>query len=160
MGTGDQRVDVADVCYFNPADTIAASVSLSVLAATAHESQRLQYMTQRMTEVALLVGCYVSIVVFAVAAPILGLLGGAEYEAAASVLRIQVFALIPSFLAQVWLTALIAIGLVLRRGAWGGADRRRRSPRWRNRCARRRDSPRHHAARDALSLAARAQAQT
>jgi O-antigen/teichoic acid export membrane protein len=89
---------------------IVASVSLPVLSATARESQRLQYMTQRMSEVALLAACYLSVLVFAVAAPILGLLGGTEYEAAASVLRIQVFALIPSFLAQVWLTALIAIG--------------------------------------------------
>jgi O-antigen/teichoic acid export membrane protein len=89
---------------------IVASVSLPVLTASAQDSGRLQYMTQRMTEVALLAACYLSTLVFAVAAPILGLLGGSEYEAAASVLRIQVFALIPAFLAQVWLTALIAIG--------------------------------------------------
>jgi O-antigen/teichoic acid export membrane protein len=89
---------------------VAASVALPVLSASASDRERLGYMTQRMTEVALLTACYLSVLVFAVAAPILGLLGGADYEAAAPVLEIQVFALIPSFLAQVWLMALVAIG--------------------------------------------------
>ena len=89
---------------------VAASVALPVLSASAHDRGRLAYMTQRITEVALLTGCYLAIVVFAVAAPILRLLGGPEYEAAAPVLEIQVFALIPSFLGQVWLMALVALG--------------------------------------------------
>jgi O-antigen/teichoic acid export membrane protein len=89
---------------------VGASVALPVLAASAHEPDRLRYMTQRMSEVALLAACYLSILVFSVAAPVLVLLGGADYEAAAPVLRIQVFAFIPVFLAQVWLTALVAIG--------------------------------------------------
>ncbi len=71
---------------------------------------RLQYMTQRMTEVAVLAGAYLAIATFAVAAPILRLLGGAEYEVAAPVLRIEAFALVPAFLAQVWLMTLIALG--------------------------------------------------
>jgi O-antigen/teichoic acid export membrane protein len=89
---------------------VSAAVALPVLAASAHDSRRLQYMTQRMTEVAVLAGLYLAIVTFAVAAPILRLLGGQEYEAAAPVLRIEIFALIPVFLAQVWLMGLIALG--------------------------------------------------
>lgn len=89
---------------------VAASVALPVLSASASNRARLTYMTQRMTEVALLTSCYLSILVAALAAPILGLLGGSEYEAAAPVLQIQVFALIPSFLSQAWLMALVAAG--------------------------------------------------
>ncbi len=89
---------------------VAATVALPVFAASAHEHDRLRYMVQRTTEVALLASCYLAILVFAVAAPILRLLGGPEYEAAAPTLRIQVFALVPVFVAQVWLMALVAIG--------------------------------------------------
>ena len=89
---------------------VSAAVALPVLSASAHDHRRLQYMTQRMTEVAVLAGAYLAIVTFALAGPILRLLGGTEYEAAAPVLRIEAFALIPVFLAQVWLMALIALG--------------------------------------------------
>jgi O-antigen/teichoic acid export membrane protein len=90
--------------------SVAVAVALPVLTATANDRERLQYMLQRMTEAGLLVACYLSLTVFAVAEPVLRLIGGPEYVAAATVLRIQVFALIPVFVAQVWLTGLIAIG--------------------------------------------------
>lgn len=89
---------------------IGASVALPVLAASAHEPERLRYMTQRMSEVALLSACYLAVLGFSVAEPALVLLGGDDYEAAAPVLQVQVFALVPSFLAQVWVMALVAIG--------------------------------------------------
>jgi O-antigen/teichoic acid export membrane protein len=89
---------------------VATSVALPVLTASSGNRHRLTFMTRRMTDVALLGSCYLALVVAILARPILGILGGAEYEAAAPVLQIQVFALIPSFLAQTWLVALVAIG--------------------------------------------------
>jgi O-antigen/teichoic acid export membrane protein len=100
---------------------VAAAVALPVLSATSGNRERVAYMTQRMTEVALLSSCYLAILIAALAEPILTFLGGADYGAAAPVLQIQVFALIPAFLAQVWSYTLVATerpnGLAIASGA-------------------------------------------
>jgi O-antigen/teichoic acid export membrane protein len=89
---------------------VAVSVALPVLSASAASRGRLQYMTQRMTEVALVTGCFLSIGVFLVAPTLLRLLGGADYEAAGPILQIQVVALIPAFLSIAWGNSLVASG--------------------------------------------------
>ena len=89
---------------------VAVAVALPVLSASAGSRRRLEYMMRRMTELALVTGCYLSVLVFLVASPLLRLLGGAEYEAAAPVLQIQVLALIPAFLSMAWGNSLVASG--------------------------------------------------
>jgi O-antigen/teichoic acid export membrane protein len=89
--------------------TLAVTVALPVLAVAAEERARLSYMLQRMIEVSVIAACYLIVVVVIVAEPVLRLLGGGQYRAAAPVLRIQVFALLPVFLAQVCVVGLISI---------------------------------------------------
>jgi O-antigen/teichoic acid export membrane protein len=84
-------------------------VALPLLSVAAENRERLQYVVQRMTEVAMIAGCYLVVLVLIIAQPVLDLLGGAVYGSAASVLRIQVFALIPVFVGQVCQVALISI---------------------------------------------------
>jgi O-antigen/teichoic acid export membrane protein len=89
--------------------TLVVTVALPVLAVAAEDRSRLRYMLQRMIEVAVISACYLVVVVFMVAEPVLDLLGGSQYRAAAPVLRIQVFALIPVFVAQVCTVVLISV---------------------------------------------------
>src|SRR6266545_2316014 len=89
--------------------TLAVTVALPVLAIAAEEPTRLRYMLQRMIEVAVIAASYLIVLVVIIAEPVLHLLGGDQYRDAAPVLRIQVFALIPVFLAQVCVVGLISI---------------------------------------------------
>jgi O-antigen/teichoic acid export membrane protein len=90
--------------------TLVFGVVLPVTSVASAENEgRLRYVTQRTTEVALVSAVGVAIVVAIVAEPVIVLLGGEEYRDAASVLRIQVFALIGFFLNQAWSTVLISI---------------------------------------------------
>jgi O-antigen/teichoic acid export membrane protein len=89
--------------------TLAVTVALPVLSVAADEPARLRSILQRIVEVAAIGSVYLVLVVFIVAAPVLRALGGAQFIDAAPVLRIQVFALLPVFLAQVLAVALIAV---------------------------------------------------
>jgi O-antigen/teichoic acid export membrane protein len=90
--------------------TLVFGVVLPVTAVASAENEgRMRYVTQRTTEVALVSAVGLAVVVAIVAEPVIVLLGGDEYRDAASVLRIQVFALIGFFLNQAWSTLLISI---------------------------------------------------
>jgi O-antigen/teichoic acid export membrane protein len=88
---------------------LVVTTALPVLAAAHRDRLRLGYILQRMSEVALIASSYLVIVVTLTAAPVLDFLGGSQYRAAAPILKIQIFALIPVFLAHVWQFGLISI---------------------------------------------------
>jgi O-antigen/teichoic acid export membrane protein len=66
-------------------------------------------MLRRIIESSLLVASFVVVITLVIAAPVLGLLGGGTYRAAAPILRIQIFAVIPLFFGQSLLLGLLAI---------------------------------------------------
>jgi O-antigen/teichoic acid export membrane protein len=73
------------------------------------DEARLAYALQRLAEVVLLTALSIVLVVVMATPTILQVLGGSQYDQAADVLRIQVFALVGAFLTQVWVTALVSI---------------------------------------------------
>lgn len=90
---------------------LLTGVVLPVLSAAASDNPgRIRYITQRLTEVAALGSILIAIVVATAAAPILRVLGGAQYVPAAPVLRWQVAAVITLFLISGWNPVLIAMG--------------------------------------------------
>jgi O-antigen/teichoic acid export membrane protein len=98
---------VAEILY--GVATLAVTIALPVLAIAAEDRTRLRYMLQRMIEASVIASGYLILVVLIVAEPVLNLLGGGQYRGAAPVLRIQVIALVPVFLGQVFVIGLIAI---------------------------------------------------
>lgn len=89
--------------------SLVLSVALPLLAVAADDRERLQYMLRRIIESSLLVASFVVVITLVIAAPVLGLLGGGTYRAAAPILRIQIFAVIPLFFGQSLLLGLLAI---------------------------------------------------
>jgi O-antigen/teichoic acid export membrane protein len=89
---------------------IVLGVALPVLSvAGAEDRARLRYGLQRLTEVALLVGLGLALATTAFAAPGIELLYGSEYADAAPMLQVQAWALVPLFLGQVAVLALVAL---------------------------------------------------
>jgi O-antigen/teichoic acid export membrane protein len=90
--------------------SIVMSVALPVLSAAGDEGgSRLGYVLQRMTEVGLAVSAGLAVLLVFLAKPVIELLGGSQYGSAASVLRIQGFALVGLFLGQAWQLGLISV---------------------------------------------------
>jgi O-antigen/teichoic acid export membrane protein len=86
------------------------SVALPLLAlAGDSDRERLRYGLQRMTEVAVVLSLGLALTTFALAEPAIRLLAGAEYGGAAPILQIQAWALVPLFIGQVAVLALISI---------------------------------------------------
>jgi O-antigen/teichoic acid export membrane protein len=83
--------------------------TLPLLTVAAADRRRLGDILQGLTEVGLIVGCYLVLLVVVLAGPVLEILGGDAYRAAAPVLRIQVVALIPVCLGHIWQGGLIAL---------------------------------------------------
>jgi O-antigen/teichoic acid export membrane protein len=88
---------------------LVVTVGLPALAVVAEDRHRLRYIFQRMVEVSTIASCYLVVVVVIAARPLLVLLGGAQFGAAAPVTRIQIFALIPVFVGQACQAALLAV---------------------------------------------------
>jgi O-antigen/teichoic acid export membrane protein len=88
---------------------LVLSVALPVLATAGAERERLRYQLQRMSEVGLIASAYLLLMVVVLAEPLIRLIGGSEYVAAAPLLRIQGVALLAVFFGQVWQLGLIAI---------------------------------------------------
>jgi O-antigen/teichoic acid export membrane protein len=90
--------------------TIAMGVALPVMAAAGAEGGgRLKYVLQRMTEVGLAASACLAVLIVFLAKPVIELLGGSQYAGAASVLRIQGFALIGLFMGQAWQLGLVSV---------------------------------------------------
>jgi len=89
---------------------IVLSVALPVLSvAGAEDRARLRYAVQRLTEVAVLVGLGLALASTALAVPGIELLYGAQYADAAPMLQLQAWALVPLFLGQAVVMALVAL---------------------------------------------------
>lgn len=89
---------------------IVLGVALPLLSvAGAEDLERLRYGLQRLTEVALLAGLGLALATTALAEPGIALLYGGEYAGAAPMLRIQAWALVPLFLGQVAVLALVSL---------------------------------------------------
>lgn len=85
-------------------------IVLPVLTVAARDDRvRLLYVIQQMTQLMALTGALIVIVIVLAAEPILRILGGAEYIAAAPVLRIQSIALFTLFVSAAWSPALIGM---------------------------------------------------
>ena len=90
---------------------LVAGVALPLLTAAARDDlPRLRYAIKGLSEGAVIAGVLVVLVTFRAAEPVMSLLGGAQFEPAGDVLRIQVFALLFIALYQIWTVALIALG--------------------------------------------------
>ncbi len=89
---------------------LVLAVALPVLAvAGENDVERLQYALQRMTEVAVVFSLGLALAAFTLAVPVIRLLGGPAYDGAAPILQIQVWALVPLFIGQVAVLALISL---------------------------------------------------
>jgi O-antigen/teichoic acid export membrane protein len=89
---------------------LLAGVGLPVIAAAAiRDPVRFEYVLRRMTEVGLLCGVFLAMMVAILAEPALVILGGEQYRPAAPVLRLQALALVGIFLSQVGFAALVAL---------------------------------------------------
>jgi len=90
---------------------LLAGIVLPVAAVAARDDRvRLRFVIAKTTEVALLVGALVAIVLAVAARPLVIILGGHEFADAASVLRIHAIAVATFFVIQAWITMLIADG--------------------------------------------------
>jgi O-antigen/teichoic acid export membrane protein len=90
---------------------LVASVALPVMTAAAHENlARLRYAIEGLSEGAVIAGMLVILVTIRAADPVMRVIGGAEFEPAGNVLRIQVVALLFIALYQIWTVALVALG--------------------------------------------------
>lgn len=90
---------------------LVASVALPVMTAAAHENMaRLRYAIEGLSEGAVIAGLLVILVTIRAADPVMRAIGGAEFEPAGNVLRIQVVALLFIALYQIWTVALVALG--------------------------------------------------
>ena len=86
-------------------------VVLPVLSVSSRDdTARLQYVNFRMTQTMALIGVLLAVIIGTGARPILLVLGGRQYLAAADVLRIQGLALITVFVSSAWNTTLIGMG--------------------------------------------------
>jgi O-antigen/teichoic acid export membrane protein len=90
---------------------LVAGVALPLMTAAARDDlPRLRYAIEGLSEGAVIAGVLVALVAFRAAEPVMSLLGGADFEPAGDVLRIQVLALLFIALYQIWTVALIALG--------------------------------------------------
>jgi O-antigen/teichoic acid export membrane protein len=91
---------------------LVASVALPVMAAAARDDDRarLRYAIEGLSEGAVIAGMLVILVTIRAADPVMRVIGGAEFEPAGNVLRIQVVALLFIALYQIWTVALVALG--------------------------------------------------
>lgn len=90
---------------------LVAGVALPMMTAAAHDNMaRLRYAIEGLSEGAVVAGVLVVLVTIRAAAPVMRVIGGAEFEPAGDVLRIQVVALLFIALYQIWTVALLALG--------------------------------------------------
>jgi O-antigen/teichoic acid export membrane protein len=91
---------------------LVASVALPVMAAAAQEKDltRFKNVIEGLSEGAVIAGMLVILVTIRAADPVMRVIGGAEFEPAGNVLRIQVVALLFIALYQIWTVALVAMG--------------------------------------------------
>jgi O-antigen/teichoic acid export membrane protein len=93
-----------------PFIALVNSATFPVLSRAADTARtRLARALQRVFDVNVILGGWTALVLVLAAEPIISFLGGAEFERATPVLRIQALAIAATFLAAAWGTALIAV---------------------------------------------------
>ena len=111
---------------------LVLSTALPLLAVAGRDDDdRLRFGLQRMTEVGFAAATALVLAIVVLAPPAIRLLGGAEFEDAAGVLRIQAFALLPVFVGQTVQLGLLSVRRQSRArvGERSRARRRRRARR-------------------------------
>jgi len=89
---------------------LVLAVALPVLSVAGQDdAERLRYGLQRMTEVAAVFSLGLALATFVLAGPVIRLLGGPSYVGAPPILQIQAWALVPLFIGQVAVLALISL---------------------------------------------------
>jgi O-antigen/teichoic acid export membrane protein len=89
---------------------ILSTIVLPVMTVAARDNRdRLRYVVQETTQLFALAGVLLAIVIALAAEPILRILGGPEYVAAAPLLRIQSIAVLTLFVSAAWSPALIGM---------------------------------------------------
>jgi O-antigen/teichoic acid export membrane protein len=99
---------ILEIAIGIPTAMVGAAFPILARAGPADE-RRLAYALQMLLEVSLLLAGLLVVVLAVGADAIVRLLGGAAYDAAGPVLRIQSFALLGAFLTAVWTAGLVAI---------------------------------------------------
>jgi O-antigen/teichoic acid export membrane protein len=99
---------VVEVFMGIPALMVGAAFPILVQAG-ADDQERLAYALRRLTEASLVAAAGLVLVLAVAAEPVMDVLGGAPYEGAARVLRLQCFVLVPAFLTQVAVLGLVSI---------------------------------------------------
>jgi O-antigen/teichoic acid export membrane protein len=89
------------------------SVVLPVVTVAARDDhERLVYMTARVADVMMIAGVLIALLLWALATPLIELLGGAQYKPAVPALQIQCFAAVTFFLTAAWQPALLAMNRI------------------------------------------------
>jgi O-antigen/teichoic acid export membrane protein len=101
-------VRVVEVFMGIPILMVGAAFPILVQAG-ADDRERLAYALRRLTEASLLAATGLVVVLAIAAGPVMELLGGAPYEDAARILRLQCFVLVPAFLTQVAAFGLLSV---------------------------------------------------
>jgi O-antigen/teichoic acid export membrane protein len=100
---------VLEVLIGVPAMMAGAAFPILAHAGGADDDTRLSYALRRLAQASLLVAVAMALVLAFAAEPLITLIGGEEYRAAAPVLQIQAASLLGAFLTQVWTLGLVAI---------------------------------------------------
>jgi O-antigen/teichoic acid export membrane protein len=74
-----------------------------------HDHERLRYGTDRVTETGMIVGVYLALSLLISAPFVIEVLGGASYKPAVTVLRLQGFSLVATFLGATWGFTLLSL---------------------------------------------------
>lgn len=90
---------------------VLVGIVLPVLSVAARDDrERLRYVTLRMTQVLALLGVLFALILWVGARPLILILGGEQYVAAAPVLQVQCLALVTIFVTGAWTTTLVGMG--------------------------------------------------
>jgi O-antigen/teichoic acid export membrane protein len=90
---------------------LIGGVILPVVSVAARDDRgRLRYVLERTTDISLLLGSLLAVVLVLAAHPIIAVLGGSAFADAVPVLRIQAPSIVTVFLVQSWITFLLADG--------------------------------------------------
>ncbi|MDQ6732141.1 MAG: oligosaccharide flippase family protein [Actinomycetota bacterium] len=95
---------------FTSIPQLMAGAIFPLLAHAGQEDEsRLAYILQRTAEASLLLGAGTAVALSLAAHPVLQILGGSQYSHSGTILSLQAFALIGTFLTQIWVFGLIAV---------------------------------------------------
>jgi O-antigen/teichoic acid export membrane protein len=101
---------INDIFVGLPIYIVASAFPILSHAGSTDDHARLDTALARLAEVSFVVALFVAVGTTVAAHPVVEILGGAKYAAAAPVLRIQCWALVGTSLTQVWTLGLVSVG--------------------------------------------------